>query len=443
VVFDAFNAATNNLKEKLLMVDVKTFDGRARRRFMAQMASSLLGVTALTDLSLGVDDDKTKTTAPAKQIIYLFMTGAMSHLDTFDPKPESSVQGDTQAISTSISGVQFGQNLPKLANMANDLAVVRGMYQETAAHGPAQYLIRTSYDEIATTNHPGLGPWIQRLDGRISQTLPASVNIGSKGGGPGYLGAKFAPVPIGDPNKGLENTAMPKYLKTFHFDRRLSLSKTFDKGFRFRAQDNSHVNGYDDLYREAIGLLRSDAIKAFDITSEEDSLKEMYGKNRFGQGCLLARRLIESGVRFVEVTAGGWDMHRGLNDAISNKGAELDNALSSLIEDLKQRGRLDSTLIVLATEFGRTPKINVNAGRDHHPAAFSTLLIGGGIKTGQVYGVSDEDGFYVEDQNVSVQDFNATIAAAMGLRHDQEIFSPTGRPFNISNGGTPIADLLA
>jgi len=132
-----------------------------------------------------------------------------------------------------------------------------------------------------------------------------------------------------------------------------------------------------------------------------------------------------------------------LNDAITNKAAELDNALSSLIADLKQRGRLESTLIVVATEFGRTPKINVNAGRDHHPAAFSTLLIGGGIKTGQVYGVSDEDGFYVEDQNVSVQDFNATIAAAMGLQHDEEIFSPTGRPFTISNGGTPIADLLA
>lgn len=425
------------------MVDVKTLDGCARRRFMAQMATSLLGVTALTDLTLGIDDDKIKATAPAKQIIYLFMTGAMSHLDTFDPKPGSSVQGDTQAISTKISGVQFGQHLPKLANMANELAVVRGMYQETGAHGPAQYLLRTSYDEIATTNHPGLGPWIQRLDGRISQALPASVNIGGKGGGPGYLGAKFAPVPIGDPNKGLENTKMPKYLEDFHFNRRLGLSQTFDKGFRSRAQDNSQVNGYDDLYREAVGLLRSDAIKAFDITAEEDSVKEKYGKNRFGQGCLLARRLIENGVRFVEVTTGGWDMHRGLNDAITNKGAELDNALSSLIEDLKQRGRLESTLIVLATEFGRTPKINVNAGRDHHPAAFSTLLIGGGIKTGQVYGMSDEDGFYVEDQEVSVQDFNATIAAAMGLQHDEEIFSPTGRPFNISNGGTPIADLLA
>ena len=425
------------------MVDVKKLDGYARRRFMAQMASSLLGVTALTDLSLGIDDDKTKAVAPAKQIVYLFMTGAMSHLDTFDPKPGSSVQGDTQAISTSISGVQFGQHLPKLANMANEMAVVRGMYQETGAHGPAQYLIRTSYDEIATTNHPALGPWIQRLDGRISQTLPASVNIGGNAGGPGYLGAKFAPVPIGDPNKGLENTQMPKYLRDFDFNRRLDLSKTFDKGFRTRAQGNSHVNGYDDLYREAVGLLRSDAIKAFDITVEEDSVKEKYGKNRFGQGCLLARRLIENDVRFVEVTTGGWDMHRGLNDAITTKGAELDNALSALIADLKQRGRLESTLVVVATEFGRTPKINVNAGRDHHPAAFSTLLIGGGIKTGQVYGVSDGDGFYVEDQNVSVQDFNATIAAAMGLQHDEEILSPTGRPFTISNGGTPIADLLA
>ncbi|MEC7566561.1 MAG: DUF1501 domain-containing protein [Planctomycetota bacterium] len=421
----------------------KRLDAVQRRRFMAQVATSLLGVTAFEEFARAADSDKAKATKPAKQIIYLFMTGAMSHLDTFDPKPGAAVQGDTTAINTKISGVKVSQYFPKLANLTNDLAIVRGMSQETGAHGPAQYLIRTSYDEIATTHHPGLGPWIQRLDGRISNTLPASVNIGGKAGSPGYLGAKFAPVPIGDPNKGLENVTMPKYLKDQHFDRRLDLSKTFDKGFRLHAKDNSHVNGYDDLYREAVGLLRSNAITAFDITKEEESIKEKYGKNRFGQGCLLARRLIENGVRFVEVTNGGWDMHRGLNDSITSKGPELDNAVSALLTDLKQKGLLESTLVVVATEFGRTPKINVNAGRDHHPAAFSTILAGGGIKTGQVYGVSDSDGFYVEDQNVSVQDFNATIAAAMGLEHDEEIYSPTGRPFTIANGGSPIGDLLA
>ena len=426
------------------MVDksiVRQMNELDRRRFMRQIASSLLGVTIAPVAAHAFDSGKANA-GSKKQVIYLFMTGAMSHVDTFDPKPGSKVQGDTKVINTKTPGIKFGEHMKKLAGFSNDLAVIRGMSQETGAHGPGQYLMRTSYKEIATTSHPGLASWVQRLDGRISRQLPASVSIGGKGGSPGYLGAKYAPVPVGDPNQGLQNVKMPAYLKESHFNRRLALSATFDKNFRGLAKNNQHVNGYDDLYREAVSLMKSDGLKAFDLNQEEDSVRDKYGRNRLGQVCLLARRLIESGVRFVEVISGGWDVHRGVFDSMASKGPELDNAVGSLLQDLKQKGMLENTLVVIGTEFGRKPNINVNVGRDHHPAAFSTVLAGAGIKGGQVYGQTDGDAFYVEDQSVSVQDFNATIAKAIDLPYEEEIFSPTGRPFNISNGGTPIKEIV-
>ncbi len=424
--------------DKNVALKMNEFD---RRRFMGQVASSMLGVTAAPLAANALDADKAGSSS-RKQVIYLFMTGAMSHVDTFDPKPGSEVQGDTKVINTRTSGVKFGEYMKKLAGLSNDLAILRGMSQETGAHGPGQYLMRTSYKEIATTSHPGLGSWVQRLGGRISKKLPASVSIGGKGGSPGYLGAKYAPVPVGDPNQGLQNVKMPSYLKEDHFDRRLRLTASIDQNFRALAQNNQHVNGYDDLYREAVGLMKSDGLKAFDLNEEDDSVRDKYGRNRLGQGCLLARRLVESGVRFVEVISGGWDMHRGVFDSMANKGPEMDNAVGSLLEDLKQSGMLKNTLVVIGTEFGRKPNINVNVGRDHHPAAFSTVLAGAGIQGGQVYGQTDSDAFYVEDQSVSVQDFNATIAKAIDLPYEEEIFSPTGRPFTISNGGTPIKEIV-
>tara|TARA_B100000700_G_scaffold32233_3_gene30831 strand:- start:5512 stop:6795 length:1284 start_codon:yes stop_codon:yes gene_type:complete len=424
--------------DKNVALKMNEFD---RRRFMGQVASSMLGVTAAPLAANALDADKAGSSS-RKQVIYLFMTGAMSHVDTFDPKPGSEVQGDTKVINTRTSGVKFGEYMKKLAGLSNDLAILRGMSQETGAHGPGQYLMRTSYKEIATTSHPGLGSWVQRLGGRISKKLPASVSIGGKGGSPGYLGAKYAPVPVGDPNQGLQNVKMPSYLKEDHFDRRLRLTASIDQNFRALAQNNQHVNGYDDLYREAVGLMKSDGLKAFDLNEEDDSVRDKYGRNRLGQGCLLARRLVESGVRFVEVISGGWDMHRGVFDSMANKGPEMDNAVGSLLEDLKQSGMLKNTLVVIGTEFGRKPNINVNVGRDHHPAAFSTVLAGAGIQGGQVYGQTDSDAFYVEDQSVSVQDFNATIAKAIDLPYEEEILSPTGRPFTISNGGTPIKEIV-
>jgi len=411
-----------------------------RRRFMEATASSLLGVSILPSLG------RPLTAAPvgkAKRLIYLFMQGAMSHIDTLDPKPGSDSQGPTGTIKTKIPGVQFGQHLPKLAGMAQRLAIVRSLNTATGAHGPGQYLMRTSYKKIATTRHPSLGPWLQKRLGRIHKELPPSVQVGG-GVGPGYLGAQFAPVPIGDPNKGLQNTKQPSYLLDGQFDQRMNLAAKFDKTFRSRAS-SAEVAGYDDLYREAIGLLNSKDLAAFDLSKEPQAKQDKYGTSRFGRGCLLAARLIEHGVRYVEVTHNSWDHHRDLasDNNIPGKCANLDDGLSSLLTDLQSRGLLDETLIVVATEFGRKPKINQNAGRDHHPAAFSCLLAGAGIKAGQVFGKTGKDGFYVDDNDVTVQDFNATIASALGIALDEEIYSPDGRPFTIADDGEAIKSLLS
>lgn len=412
-----------------------------RRRVMEITARSLLGVSILPVLNQWASAAPPSGTK--RRLIYLFMRGAMSHIDTFDPKPGTEAQGPTKTIKTKIPGIVFGEHLPKLAGIANQLAVIRSMNTETGAHGPGQYLMRTSYKQIASTRHPGMGPWLQKTMGRIHPELPPSVQVGG-GEGPGYLGAKFAPVPIGDPAKGLQNTRQPSYLLQGQFDQRMKLASKFDQTFRSRAT-TSEVVGYDDLYREAISLLNSKSLVAFDITKEPKATQDKYGSSRFGKGCLLASRLIQHGVRYVEVTHNSWDHHRDLtNDRnLPGKCRDLDTGLSALLADLKAKGLLDETLVVVATEFGRKPNINQNAGRDHHPAAFSCVLAGAGIRAGQVFGETDEKAFHVADKDVTPQDLNATIATALGVPIDKQIHSPDGRPFTIANNGTPIQALLA
>ncbi len=438
----------------MLMFDPNRLNDLSRRQLMADMARYCLGVSVLpagfaAALDAAQKDDKKKPAAakssasgsPAKHLIYLYMQGAMSQLDTFDPKPKSKVQGDTKPIQTKIAGVQFGENLPGLAKLADKLAVINSMNTTTGAHEPARYLMSTSQKPIATTRHPGLGSWVHKMLGRIHKELPVSVLVGG-GIGPGYLGAEYAPVPVGDPTLGLQNTKSPSYLKDAAFDKRMELSNSFDTDFRKLAKNNRKVEGYDDLYKDAIHLLRSEDLKAFDISKESDDTKKAYGETRFGRGVLLARRLIEHGVRYVEVSLGSWDHHNDLWDRLPNLAGDLDRATSQLITDLSTKGLLKDTLIVIGTEFGRKPEINQNTGRDHHPAAYSCVLAGGPIKGGQVWGKSDENAFRVDSDGVTPQDFNATIASAMGIPHDKEIHSPDGRPFTLGNKGTPIAKLL-
>ena len=419
-------------------------DTLSRREVFSHVARATLGVGLLPSLSRQLEAAVDGKKPQAKNIIYLMMQGAMSHLDTFDPKPGRDEQGETKTISTKTPGVVFGQSLEKLAGLSDRLAVVRSLSTETGAHEQGQYLMRTSYPMINSIRHPAFGAWAVHAMGKISKDLPSYVLVGNGNDHPGagFLDPSLTPVPVADPLKGLENTKRPRYLSEENFDRRLALADRIDRDFKERYAGRQ-LDAYNQLYKDAVRLMGSVDLQAFDIAQEKPEVRDRYGDSKIGLGCLLARRLVESGVRCVEVEFGGWDMHRDVFDEMDEKGSQLDRAMGTLIEDLEQRGLLASTLVVLATEFGRTPRINENAGRDHHPGVFSCVLAGAGVQGGAVYGQSDENGFRPEKDAVSVADFNTTIAAACGLPYEKEFHAPNGRPFKIGGGGKPITAVLA
>lgn len=427
---------------------IQKMDDVSRRHFVETLAKTAFGVSVLpaADALFGNSAQAANVIAQAKKaehVVYLFMNGAMSHIDTWDPKPGKDEGGETKAIQTSVSGIKIGEHLPKLAQRMNQLAVIRSMTTETGAHEQGRYLMRTSYKMIGSIRHPFLGAWLTKYEGKKNRDLPGSVVIGggNRHPGQGYLSAELAPAPVGNPATGLQNTKPPKYLTEKNFEKRRRLITQFENGFR-RKYDTTEVKAYADYYTEAVRLLKSPDLEAFDISKENDKMKEAYGSGRIGQGCLLARRLIEKGVRWVEVEHGGWDNHRDIYTTFNDRAGQLDTAINMLMTDLSNRGLLSKTMIILGSEFGRTPKINANAGRDHHPGAYSVMLAGAGVKGGQIIGETDEIGRSVEDGHCYPQDLNATIAYGCGLPIDEEVFSPSGRPFRIANEGTPITEIF-
>jgi hypothetical protein len=290
-----------------------------------------------------------------------------------------------------------------------------------------------------------MGAWVSRFTEKLNQTLPSNVKIngGSDIIGAGYFEKRHGPLPLGDPSAGIQNVAAAKYINQDMFDDRLGIAGKFNKSF-LTTYPQKQIRAYTDLYDDATRLMRSEDLKAFDLTKEPQALRDEYGDNKFGQGCMLARRLVESGVRYVEVQLGGWDMHNQVFDALEGKAAELDSGLATLLKDLNRRGLLSDTLVVLASEFGRSPEVKAGRiGRDHHPSSFSTLLAGGGVKAGYIHGASDDRGHYVEEKGVGMEELNATIAHAMGISVNKTILSPSGRPFKVAHGSQPILDILA
>lgn len=434
---------------------LKHLDFVSRRSFLEYAAASMLGVTVLPPAALLAADDKKKNAQPAAKpkaagggpathVIYLFMTGAMTHLDTFDVRGGRDNEGETKPIQTKAPGLTLGNWMPELAKIADRLAVVRSLHTETADHEQGRYLMRTSYKEIASIRHPGLGAWIMRLQGiRKNRSLPDNVVINgdNRHPGAGFLEPTYTPIPIGDPNAGLQNTKQPEYLNSGSFQTRQELINRFDAGFR-RKYPQKQVEAYTEFYKQADALMHSEDLKAFDLNQEKKEDREKYGMDRFGQGCLLARRLIENDVKFVEVTLDGWDMHTDIYQKISDKAGNLDRAVAALLKDLDARGLLKHTMVVLTTEFGRTPKINPNSGRDHHPGVFAGMLAGGGIKGGVAWGTSDKEGYSPDKDDVTVADFNATIAHGLGLPLSEEIYSKSGRPFKVAHDGKPVLKLF-
>jgi hypothetical protein len=317
------------------------------------------------------------------------------------------------------------------------------MTSTKGAHQQGNYFMHTSYAQRATIVHPSMGAWMTKLDGRFNPTLPGAVvvNGGSRHPLSGFLPSSHQPLAVGNPNEGLRNCEMLRGFTEQGFEKNLALANKLDRGF-VQKYDLNKVRAYSGMYDDAVRLMKSQDLEAFDLSEEPEKLRDSYGDDNFGQGVLLARRLVERQVRFVEVQLGGWDTHQNNFTRVPERTAILDQALSALLNDLHKRGILDETLIVLATEFGRTPNVNVNEGRDHYPKAFSCMLAGGGIQGGQVWGKTDEEGREVIDQRVEIPDFNATIAYCLGLPLDEIIYSPTRRPFTLSDKGQPLVELI-
>jgi hypothetical protein len=451
-------------------------DPWSRRRFLSSLAASALGVAAAPGLvragsrvsgaaapgglagmrvagpaapgpavGLGPDDAIPLLPATAKQVIYLYMAGGMSHLDTFDPKPGAETQGPTQAIPTSADGVQIGGGFRLLARHMDKLAVVRSMRTTQGAHAQGTYTMHTSYELRGTIRHPSLGAWAERMLGRIHPSLPGHVVVrgGSETGSSGFFPPQYLPLPIGDPEAGLQDASRPEHVDDATWLRRLERLEAMNGEFLSR-WNHDRVLHRAEVFDQALALMGSADLAAFDLSAEPEPVRAAYGEDRFGQGCLLARRLVEHGVRFVEVVAGGWDMHSDLEERLEEVLPPVDRALAALMADLDQRGLLDETLVVVATEFGRTPKIRADrGGRDHFPAAFSCLLGGGGIAGGQAFGATDALGERAVGRAVTVNEFNATIAHALGLPGEHELYSPEGRPFTVADKGRPVTELFA
>ncbi len=428
-------------------------DEPTRRQFMLNAARTYLGVHLFPMLGSGV-----ATAAPegiakgarAKHVIYLYMDGGMSHIDTFDPKPRNkAVMGRTEAIGTNVDGIQLGHYLPHTAKVMDKLCVINSMNSTQGAHEQGSYVMHTSYNLLGTIQHPSLGAWVQRLAGPLHAELPGFVAINASGKrvGGGFFGAKYAAAPVGSPEQGLKDSKLPGEVEAEDFSRRLALADKMNRRFHDR-YPNADVKSYEELYRDAINLMNSKDLKAFDLNQESQATRKLYGPGRFAQGCLLARRLVQHDVRFVQVQLGGWDTHYDNFAGVRGRCAEFDQAYAALITDLAACGKLDETLVVVATEFGRTPEI-VTAhgdGRDHHPGAFSCVLAGGGVKGGMKYGETDGRANKIRSGRVTVQDFNATIAYALGLPHDLVLMSPTKRPFRIAGPdgqeGKPVTALF-
>ena len=415
-----------------------------RRRFLELAAGSFLGVTASNSFGAGGGESAIPQLAdPAKQLIYLYMEGGMSHIDTFDLKTGHENQGSTKPIHTNVDGIHVSSHLPNLAKHADKLCIVNSLTSTAGDHEKGNYFMHTSYQQRATIRHPGIGSWYHKLKGKINPTLPGSVFIGRESrfhGSGGFFEPEFEPLAINEPKSGL------KYAKSLventRFHRRLKLANDIDAEF-LKRYHSKPIRAYGHMYADAVRLMDSPDLNAFNIHQEDAKTQQRYGTEPFGQGCLLAKRLIERNVRTVEVSFGGWDTHQNNFTSLPELCHTMDQAVSALLDDLADIGKLNDTVVVLTTEFGRTPQINQNVGRDHYPQAFTSVLAGGGFKGGYVHGKTSEGAEEVLEGSMTIPDFNATIAYALGIPVDYVLYSPTVRPFTVAHKGNPQLELLS
>jgi hypothetical protein len=442
------------------MAQYQNCDGLTRRNCLQLGLSTLFGGGLVDALRLrGSAADESARPGRPTSCILVWMDGGPTHYETFDPKPEAplDIRGEFEPIATKVPGVFFSKNMRALADIADKLTIVRSICHNDSNHGGGNHYMMTGAPTRIPVGcgafvsfHPSLGSVASHERGAAS-SLPAYFSIPqmSRSGGPNFLGAKHAPFILADnPNSAsfrVRDVALPSGLSEGRFLGRRDVRTAVDRMRRINDQAaGDPVNALDDYYQQGYSLVTSAAAqKAFDIHSEPPHVRDKYGRNEFGQRALLARRLVEAGVPFITLYDGGWDHHVQIFSSLDKRLPAFEGALAALIDDLDQRGMLETTLVVVLGEFGRTPKINKDAGRDHWASAMSVLFAGCGVPRGQVVGATDRYGYAAIERILTPEMFASTIYRKLGIDPDKMVYTPEGRPVHLVSDPTPIAELFA
>ena len=414
----------------------------ARRDFLQAIGVASLtgGAMSWTDrMSLAADDLRSR----GKACILLWMQGGPSQFETFSPKPNHANGGETKAIKTTVPGIEIADNFPSMAKVMDDVAVVRSMTSKEGSHPRASFFMHHGYLPMGGVKFPTLGSNVAHQIGDAANELPSYVRIGGRGqnsGNGGFLGVDFDPLILQNADRPPQNTRPMSSEQ--RYARRLDLLRGLESDFG-RIEGADVVANHKKLVDSAADMILSPKMEAFELDNEKTSVRDAYGRTQFGSSCLLARRLIEHGVTFVEISVGGWDTHQDNFNRTRELAGSIDGPMAQLIVDLKSRGLLDDTLVLWTGEFGRTPRINPRSGRDHFPRVFNVALAGGGIRGGQVIGESSRDGTEVTDRPVTVKDLFQTVYSTLGIDPDHENMSHIGRPIRLVDEGDVVEELLA
>ena len=427
-----------------------------RRTFLSTgfLAGAGLGLADLFRYQTAFGEQKNYQSfeGTAKSVIHIFLPGGIAQQESFDPKPYAPVEyrGDFGSIDTAINGVRFGETLPQTAKIADKLTIIRSMTHGEAAHERGTHNMFTGYRPSPALSYPSIGSVISHEYGP-RENLPPYVcipNVPNEYAGSGYLSSSYSPFSLGsDPAAGkgfkVRDLDMPQGMDHERFGRRQQALEMVNKKFTQQQKDDS-IAAMDSFYQRAYSLINSEKARdAFDLAKETDEMKNRYGVNTAGSRLLMARRLVEAGVRLVNVTYGGWDMHDNIVNGFRNQMPSFDQAFAALISDLDERGLLKETVVMVSSEFGRTPKINNTSGRDHWPKVFSVAMAGGGFKRGYVHGASDSTSSFPDLDPVSPEDLFATVYHCLGIVADKELMAPGARPIEIIDGGKVLTEILA
>ena len=382
-------------------------------------------------------------TPKARSVINIFLSGGLSQYDSFNVEVDQSVIGNSKIIKSNVDGVRVSHYFPTLAGQMDKLLVINSMKSNQGAHPAGIYKMMTSYDPRSSVTHPELGAWISKCLTTKQDSLPNFVSIGKGSAGTaGFFPGQWAALPVKNTRTGIDFVNRNSAVHRSKFEKRLTILDSLNEDFD-RDYGTKDTKAYVDTYQGSLRFMNSKDIDAFDLENENEQIVRLYDQHEFSRRCMLAGRLVQRGVRYVKVELGGWDYHDNIYGKLPSNASKLDKGLSSLLEHLSKKSLLETTLVVVSTEFGRKPDVNPNQGRDHHPDGFTCLMAGAGVKAGQIYGTTTKDGLFAEDDVLEVADFNATIAWCLGIDPAYEELSPSGRPFELANQGEARKELFA